>query len=364
MSLLTFDLRMLHASGIGRYLTNLVPRLLDSGGDRSYRMICDTDEVRGRGYEWSSRAGVELSDCRAPIYSIAEQLAIPRKIAAGTDLYWSPHYNIPLGYRGRMLVTIHDVLHLARPEFVEGFHRKAYASLMVRAAVRRASLVLCDSHFTADETVRLTGLDRGKIRVIYPGVDGSWFDLRRGERPINNPFLLYVGNLKPHKNLQTLVEAFALLAGRIPHDLVIVGREEGFLTGDPKVRPAAAKLGSRVRFTGAIGDDLLHQYLLHADLLVHPSLYEGFGLPPLEAMACGCPVVVSREASIPEVCGDAALYCEARDPVDMSRRILEVLDSETLRAELIEKGRERAKEFTWERCARETGEAIDEILAG
>ncbi len=166
MSLLTFDLRMLHASGIGRYLTNLVPRLLETGGDRTYRLICDREEVRARGYPWAEPSGVELSDCRAPIYSLAEQVAVPLKIPRRTELFWSPHYNIPLGYRGRMLVTIHDVLHLARPEFVEGIHRKAYANVMVRAAVRRAALVLCDSRFTADETVRLAGLDRDKIRVI------------------------------------------------------------------------------------------------------------------------------------------------------------------------------------------------------
>jgi len=149
----------------------------------------------------------------------------------------------------------------------------------------------------------------------------------------------------------------------VPHDLVIVGQKEGFITGDRKVESGAAELGGRVKFTGLVDDALLKRYVACADALVLPSFYEGFGFPPLEAMACGCPAIVSDRASLPEICGDAALYCNPDDVEDIAARMLEVATNEALRAQLRERGLARARQFTWDRCASETLAVIERLQA-
>jgi glycosyltransferase involved in cell wall biosynthesis len=193
-------------------------------------------------------------------------------------------------------------------------------------------------------------------------VDESWFDIRKTQNPHEKPFLLYVGNVKPHKNLSGLIRAFALIADQTNHDLLIVGKKEGFITGDETSSVEGAKLEGRVRFTGHVSDASLRQYVAHAEVLVFPSLYEGFGLPPLEAMAAGCPVIASGVASLPEICGDAALYCNPYQPRDIASKILELLADDELRRALKLKGSARARKFTWETCVQETCTVIEGLL--
>ena len=149
----------------------------------------------------------------------------------------------------------------------------------------------------------------------------------------------------------------------IPHDLVIVGRREGLLTADEAVAAKAEALGTRVHFTGFVEDDLLKQFVKHADALVLPSFYEGFGLPPLEAMACGCPALVSeRSPRLPEACGDAALYCDPYNPRDIADKLALLMKDEGLRTSLRQKGLVRAKRFTWEACAEKTLGVLERVL--
>jgi len=148
----------------------------------------------------------------------------------------------------------------------------------------------------------------------------------------------------------------------IPIDLVIVGKKEGFVTKDNHVEKQAQKLGDRVSFTGEIDDHTLSNYYANAQTLVLPSLYEGFGLPPLEAMACGCPVIVSDIASLPEVCGDAAVYIDPYDPNDIAEKIKLVVNDGDLREKMRLKGLEHAKMFTWQKCAAQTIRAIERVL--
>lgn len=351
---------MLYASGIGTYLQNLVPRIVAAHPEIRFHLLGDISEISS--YDWAHFGNVALVDCQAPIYSVAEQLAVVRKIPRETTLFWSPHYNIPLLYRGRLLVTVHDVFHLAMPEYVDGFHRRLYARGMFAALRRKANAILCDSEFTQDELRRLTGRDAQKLYTIHLGLDHSLFQVQRDCNPHLRPYLLFVGNVKPHKNLKTLLNAFKLIENQIPHDLVIVGKKEGFITGDKSVVAEAVSLGDRVKFTGYVEDNLLRQYYVHADALVLPSLYEGFGLPPLEAMACGCPAIVSRATSLPEVCGDAALYCDPRSAKDIAEKIRRLVRDPSLREDLQKRGPEQASRFRWERCAEQTFDVIERML--
>jgi glycosyltransferase involved in cell wall biosynthesis len=295
------------------------------------------------------------------VYGITEQVHLAVRIPPTTDLVWCPHYNIPVTFPGGLLVAIHDVCHLALPHLIKGAHRRAYARLMLEIVKRRASRILCSSEFTTREFRRLVG-GNGAVATVHLGIDPHWFAVQASERPHPRPYLLFVGNVKPHKNVGTLIKAFARIAGTIPHDLIIVGKQSGFVTGDAAASETAETLGNRVCFTGEVPVRRLEQFFAHADTFVFPSLYEGFGLPPLEAMACGCPTIVSRAASLPEVCGDAALYFDPTNPEELASLLIRVLSDAELRQELRDRGRHHAAQFSWDRAARETVAAMEQVL--
>jgi len=360
MTHITIDCRMLDASGIGTYIRSVVPRIVRSRPEWQFALI--GPEARMREMDWTSLGNATVIGCTAPIYGIREQFAVLRCIPQGTHLFWSPHYNIPVLYRGKMLVTVHDVLHLAMPQYAKGVLKQTYARAMFRAVRRHAQAVICDSDFTVAELQRLTPPSPQIVRRIYNGVDDNWFQVSETLSPHARPYLVYVGNVKPHKNLCTLLDAFGRVKDNIAEDLIIVGKREGFITGDDNIAEYARDLGDRVVFTGYVSDDLLHQYVAHAVALVFPSLYEGFGLPAVEAMAAGCPVLASNAASIPEVCGDAALYCDARNPDDLATGILRIAQDAELREILRQRGPQRARMFSWDACADETANIMLEVL--
>jgi glycosyltransferase involved in cell wall biosynthesis len=353
---------MMWSSGIGSYIRYLVPYILDAYPDnRFYLLGRPQDQANWDGFQ---KANVSWISMKAPIYSIFEQLEIFEKTPLETDLFWAPHYNVPVFRKSKLLVTVHDVFHLAFLSRVEGFHRRLYAKGIFKYLTKNADAILTVSDFTRSELIRLTDADTKKITVIHNGVDESWFKVQFRERPHHKPYILFVGNIKPHKNLSRLLEAFGMIRNQISHDLVLVGKKEGFLTAEGKVFVEAEKFKDRVYFSGLVDEDKLKQYYAFADLLVFPSLYEGFGLPPLEAMAIGLPTLVSRIASIPEVCGTAAEYFDPYDSKDMSIKILKALKNETLRHELIQRGLEQARLFSWNQSALKTNLIIRNLLEG
>lgn len=357
---IAIDARMLHASGIGTYLRSLLPRIIARAPDVTFHLLGHRDEIAS--YPWACTCNVSVTHCSSPIYSAGEQLELVRKVPAEAAVVWSPHYNLPVLARKRLVVTVHDVFHLAMAEQVKGVHKRLYARLLFAAVAARARRTICVSDFTARELEKYTGLSRDRIEVIHNGVESAWFGVDRSIPPAGRPYFLFVGNVKPHKNLARLVEAFSCVAARVPHDLVIVGKKEGFITGDEVVAGMAARLGERVRFTGYVDDAALRGYYAAADSLVFPSLYEGFGLPPLEAMACGCPVLSSQAASLPEICGDAALYCDPYSVEEMAERLVQMAEDRVLRESLKERGVARASTFTWDSAAARTLAVLLEAL--
>lgn len=354
------DARMIEASGIGTCISHWLPRLISARPEVVFALLGPARMLAD--FPWTREPNVRVIDVDAPIYSVREQIALHRRIPSDATLVWSPHYNIPLTWPGRLAVTVHDLSHLALPEFVQGVHRRAYARFMFHRIARGADAIMTDSEFTRSEFERLVGPARAKPQVVHLGVDREWFDAPASAAPHPTPYLLYVGNVKPHKNLGRLLQAFEMLATRPPCDLLIVGKKEGFLTGDSAVLAAADRLAPRVRLLGAVSQDLLKRYVAHAQALVLPSLYEGFGLPPLEAMACGRPVVVSRAASLPEICGDAAVYCDPLDPASIAAAITRVLEDPGLQQQLRCRGIERAAGFTWDRSAQSVLTVLESVL--
>ncbi|MED3664722.1 glycosyltransferase family 1 protein [Geobacillus stearothermophilus] len=359
---IAIDVRMINASGIGVYIQNILPNIINSLDNYHFYLLGDLNTLLN--YEWTQKSNVSIINLKSKIYSLSEQRYLLSKIPKDSVLFWSPHYIIPVFYKGKILVTVHDIFHLAKPEFVGGFHKKLYAKLMFKAVSKKADAIISVSDFTTKEFLKFVNRNQNNIYTIYNGVNNFWREfLDRDTDTDRNPYIVYVGNVKPHKNLISLVKAFEKIKNEIPHNLVIIGKKEGFITGDQEVIKYAERLGDRIKFTGFVDNETLKRYIANAHALVFPSLYEGFGLPPLEAMACGCPVIVSNVASLPEVCGDAALYIDPYSPEDIAEKIKLLLSDDKLRKELRRKGLERAKMFSWEKCAKETLEVIEEVLA-
>jgi glycosyltransferase involved in cell wall biosynthesis len=349
--------------GIGTYLQGVLPRIAGSRPNWTFTLLGDRAEMRALG--WSSLSNAHLRDCHAPIFSVTEQIEVPMRCPSDASIYWAPYYNIPLLLRGpRLVLTIHDVCHLALPELMGGRLHSRYARWLLSAARRRAERVLYDSEFTQREAARLLGENGSNGTVAYLAADDDWTRAREltPTRPLAEPYFLYVGNIKRHKNVPLLLRAFGRVASELPHRLVLVGRREG-LRADPGVAEQVVRLGDRVRLIGEVSKEVVRSYVAHAEALVTVSLYEGFGLPPLEAMAAGCPCIVSRTGSLPEICGDAALYCDPQDEGSVAAQLLAVAGDAALRGEMIARGRMQAGRFSWDRAAATVVEELDRALA-
>jgi glycosyltransferase involved in cell wall biosynthesis len=268
------------------------------------------------------------------------------------------------------------VNHLALSELLTGTQR-LYARFMLKRAVSLSDLVITDSHFSKREIQERLGVDEGRVRIISIGIDRDHFrtvkdaearDRVRAKYGLPERYLLFVGNVKPHKNVVSLVRAFERLMGDADRKigLVIVGQREGFITGDRNLSillEGNDRLNRAVRFTGRVQAEELPVLYSMADLFVFPSLYEGFGMPPLEAMACGCPVAASNAASIPEVCGDAVRYFDPLDSDALAGLIAELLDDEAARSELVRRGFRRVSRFSWEESARAHSALLRKVAA-
>ncbi len=250
----------------------------------------------------------------------------------------------------RQIVTVHDTI----PLQVEGDYlgpQRNFYRLVVRRGIQRAAAVIVPSQATADALLAAFGTPSSRPRVIPHGVRAL---PAGGESPIQRKYVLFAGRIVPYRNLERLLEAFLRISNRVPHDLVLVG-EAGYA---PSLPP-----GGRVTMLGYVDDATLGALYRGASAFVFPSLVEGFGFPPLEAMSCGCPVIASREPGLREVLGDAAVLVDPLDSGEIAAALLSVLEDEELRLRLARQGLERAARFTWERSAREHLRIFEEVSA-
>jgi len=364
------DARKLHDFGIGTYIRNLVRHLARLDHAVEYVILCraeDRESLQALGENF--RAVVESS----ATYSVAEQLTIPAALKRErVTLFHAPHYVLPPLVRCRSVVTIHDCIHLMFPEYLPNRLALSYARTSIRLAARRATRVLTVSESSKRDILRFVDLPPDKIDVIYNAYDERFAVepceedvVRVRERyQLHDEFVLYAGNVKPHKNLERLIEAFHLVRKRGLEHLKLV------LIGDEISRYAALRravhrhqLHNYVRFLGYLPEATLAVMYRLAGVFVFPSLYEGFGLPPLEAMASGTPVVTSNVSSLPEVAGDAAVLIDPYDPSAIAGGIEQVLTNETLRRDLRQRGLARARQFSWEQSVRRVREIYDEVSA-
>lgn len=260
----------------------------------------------------------------------------------------------------RQLVTIHDASVLANPGNFSLAFRSWYRLLIPRLG-RRAKKILTVSEFSRSELIRYYGFPETKIEVVYNGVDhiireppDARFLLGRTLKP--GKYFLCVATLSPNKNIRLVTDALQFL-NDVDLDLVTVGGTNLKVFSEPRI-----SRNRRVHELGYVSDSQLRALYENALCFVFPSLYEGFGIPPLEAMACGCPVIVAKTSALPESCGNAALYCDPRDPHDLAAKLRSVLEDEQLRDRLRRAGHARVEQFSWETCARKVYTVVQDLI--
>jgi glycosyltransferase involved in cell wall biosynthesis len=417
--------------GLGRYTQEIVDNIIKIDKENEYVVF-----LRKENFDEFQSDNPKVKKILADVrwYSIAEQILMPFYIwRAKVDLMHFPHFNVPIFSSKRFIITIHDLI-LTKFSTIRAttLHpllykiKNLFYRIIIWLAVKRAKKIIVVSNFTKEDIMKNFKVRPDKIKVIYEGVanlakggDSLFAAKLESEETlfrhnIKNPFLLYVGNAYPHKNLEGLIDVFGEII-KTPFNkcplrsqseargeggfkdfynplnpplqgrhldppskggrgglnnlrLVLVGRDDYFYK---RLKNYAAGLGlweendlanSRVVFPGYVPDAQLEILYKKAIAYVFPSFYEGFGLPPLEAMAKGCPVASSDKTCLPEVLGDAAIYFNPENKEEMKARIEKIINDENLRVELIKKGYEQVKKYNWWEAARETLGVYEEVL--
>ena len=362
------DARKLHDFGIGTYIRNLLRQLARLDRNTEFVLLCRPEDAAALA---SVGENFRVVPENAANYSAAEQLKVPMALRRErVTLFHAPHYVLPPLVRCRSVVTIHDCIHLMFPQYLPNRLAYTYARASITLAARRATRVLTVSESSKRDILRFVDVAPDKINVIYNAYDECFGVEPREEDVVrvreryqlHDEFVLYAGNVKPHKNLERLIEAFDIMRknGFDYLKLVLIGDD---ISKYAVLRRAVHRhqLHKRVRFLGYLPEETLAVMYRLAGVFVFPSLYEGFGLPPLEAMASGTPVVTSNVSSLPEVVGDAAVLVNPYDPLSIAEGVCRVLSDEPLRRDLRQKGIARAKEFSWERSVRRVREIYDEV---
>ncbi len=365
------DARKLHDFGIGTYIRNLLRHLARIDATTEYVLLCAPADMHvpptlGPNF----RAVLESS----PNYSLREQWHVPWVLRREKpDVYHAPHYVLPAAVMSPSVVTIHDCIHLIFPQYLPNRRAYLYARSVMWAAARRADAILTVSEASKRDILRFFDVKPEKVVVVHNAIDERFWtppadeDVARvRERyQLEHGFVLYAGNIKPHKNLVRLIEAFdEIRRGDFEEmKLLIIGDE---ISKMPALRRAVHQhhLHKHVRFLGYVSDETLAVLYRLAAVFVFPSIYEGFGLPPLEAMASGAPVVTSNVSSLPEVTGDAAVLVNPHDTGSIVAGVRRVLSDPAFAEQLRQKGPVRAREFSWERSVAKTRDLYERVATG
>lgn len=362
-------------AGIGIYTQEIIANLLEIDQKNEYVVIYpgfgDARSNRGR-FQRQHRNVTEI-ETRTPLVPTAtywDQVVVPGVATRyGVDVLYNPFWTVPYVGRFKKVIIMHNVERYALGN-VYNFKNRVLWFLRDNFLMHTADRIISISNVITADLQRYYGIPRSRIRTIYHGVSDKFQVIRDAERlqaararyALPEKFILFVGNIYPQKNFGTGVKALKVIAGEVPHHLVVAGRPRWRFAEDLALIEALG-LRARVRFLDFVPHDDLPLLYNLADCFVYPSLYEAFGLAGLEAMACGCPMAGADTAAIPEVAGGAALLFDPRDPAAMARCVLTLLHDDGVRRVCIDKGLARARQFSWERCARETLQLFQELTS-
>lgn len=346
-------------AGVQRSAYNLIQALVSLDRVNEYVLFTPEDQVDNPDWRFPNVKVVpsRLREGESFRNHIWEQFTLPRLARKHhVDILHSPANLAPLFYRGRSIVHIHDLCFVVNPQWYSFWFRTLYNIVIPRVA-RRATKVITNSNNSRNDLLQFCNLTADRVSQVYWGVDSFFTEALPKDATPNwelKDYILCVGTLEPRKNIGTLLEAYELLRERHPEiktKLVVIGGESPVFA---EVRLRVKRFKEDIVFKGFVNDHLLREYYRHASLFAYPSLYEGFGLPPLEAMASGAPVVTTMTSSLPEVVGDAALMVNPHDAAQLAATMARVLTTPELSASLRAKGFERVRKFNWYRVARNT----------
>jgi glycosyltransferase involved in cell wall biosynthesis len=378
-------------AGIGRYTRALVSALARVDTENQYTLLVPSDARYLAGAQPSPQqspsegAGLQLLRqqlqllpanfrlARAPLPERAlvtmwqrVRLPLPVELFAGqNEVFYSPDFVLPPTRAKKKILTVHDLSFKRVPETAVP-NLKWYLEGAVPRAVRRADLIFADSEATRADLIDLFGAAPERVQTLYSGVEGFFCRVAdegvlkaiRARYALAKPFILSVGTIEPRKNLARLVQAYSRMPHHDDFDLVLAGGR-GWKYDEIYRAPAEFGVAPSVRFLGFVPDGDLPALYSMASLFVYPSLYEGFGLPVLEALACGAPVITSNNSSLPEVAGDAAILIEPRDAEALAVAMARLLDDGNLRRDLGQRGPAQAYRFSWDASARQLRAAFE-----
>ncbi len=369
---IAIDARGYGWAGVGRYTRNLLHNLLKINSEHEFIILVGRKDILAAKEDvvkLTLNSKVKFKEIEDSYYSWREQTKLLwqlNKIEA--DLFHFTNFNIPLLFNKPYVVTVHDITRFIFPgQTQQGLFRQVVYEQVFKKAVERARALICVSKTTADD-LRGLPLKLPLSEVIHEGVEDKFNcnisrENRRNVRLLvggNDPYILYVGVWMNHKNLERLLEAFACVIQKgTKVRLVLTGKSKpGYVEVD-KVARLLRLESDQIIYVGHVKDNLLPALYAEAECLVLPSLYEGFGLPALEAAACGTPVITSNVSSLPEIMGSAAEYVNPEYVPGIARAIEQLLKDSNRREELKGVGKMRAEEFSWRRCAMETLEVYE-----
>lgn len=360
------------AKGLGRYVEEIVNGITRVDGGNNYVIFLSEENFD---LFSSNNSKVRKVLAKSRWYTLAEQITMPYLIwREGIELMHIPHFNVPILCTAKFVVTIHDLILTKFPsKRASTLSPLAYKikyyfyQIIIKNALRKSEKIIAVSQFTKDDIVDQFKIDPEKIVVTYEGVSKKITatssldkDSILAKYSVSKPFIMYVGNAYPHKNLEGLIDEFASLKNEYQNlQLVLVGGEDYFYKRlKKKVKEANI---SKIVFTGFIPDDELAVLYKQAKAYIFPSKFEGFGLPPLEAMAQGCAVISSSKTCLPEVLGEAAIYFNPDKSGWLLNSLLS-LDKGAKHSDLVKKGLEQVQNYSWDDCVEQTREVYQNLL--
>lgn len=365
------------SKGLGRYTQKLIEYLAKIDTTNEYVIFLQAEEYN----KWQIK-NKNFFPLRAPYrwYSLAEQILMPIRIKqANVDFIHFPHFNVPLFYRGPFIVTIHDLILSRYPTerattlgpWLYKIKQLAYHQVIKHAALHSQNIITV-SKYSKKDIVDYFKISGEKIFITYEGTDLIKKDILDEEQEkriinkygIHRPFILYVGNAYPHKNLETLLQVVKKLKkqNKLDWKLVLIGKKDYFYKRLEQ-QAWAMDIDKEVLFIGFVPDRELPFFYKKALAYVFPSRYEGFGLPPLEAMSYHTPVISSNQACLPEILGDAALYFDYQDNYGIINQLEKVIKNPEIKSELIKKGEKQIKKYSWEKMAQQTFTIYEQTAA-
>lgn len=362
------DARKLDDFGIGTHIRNLLKHLAKKDVQNTYLLFCPSR------HEPFALPGQNFSKIveDADKYSIKELIRLPLQMRYHKlDLFHAPHYVLPPLRPCKAVVTIHDLIHLRFPQYLPSSGAYYYAKLMMFLATRSAEKIITVSQSSKQDIIEILKVPTDKVEVIYNGLGAGFKPVEKTMKTrqflsgfgITGNYLLYVGSFMAHKNLRVLMNAYELLRNQqgFHHQLVLIG-DRGKSKSELERLIKTRQWEDQVILTGFIHPEWLPVFYSSADVFVFPSLYEGFGLPPLEAMACGAPVITSNRSSLPEIVGNAGILVNPESPKEIAQAVWKVLSDKNLRDQLIKKGLEQVQQFSWEEAAQKTLAVYQSVL--